>query len=167
MTQLYKLAEGFNVAVAELNEMLESGEIDKSTIEDTLEGLEGELKDKAINIGLYIKNLRSDLSQYEEAKSEFDEKARAVKSKIEFYDRYLETNMRQSGIDSLKNEYVDIGFKSLPAIVDVTGDVPKEYSTVVPESMRPDKRLIAKKLKDGEVFDFASLVTGRTKMVIK
>lgn len=167
MTQLYKLSYEYMLAVRSIEGMFEVGDIDQTTLTDTLEGLEGELKDKAINVALHIKNLRSDLEQLETAKKSFDARIKATQSSLEFYEGYLDNNLRKSGINEIKSDYVIIKYKSLPPIVEITGDVPEQYQRVIPETREPDKRGIMEALKAGEHLEFAELITGRTKLEIK
>lgn len=165
--QLYKLAENYMEAVRSLEQMLEAGDIDKNALVDTLEGLGGEIKDKAVNVALHIKNLRSDLEQLENAKASFDSRIKSTKASLEFYEGYLDNNLVKAGINEIKSDFVVIKYRSLPAIVDITGEVPAEFQRVIPESREPDKKAILTALKSGQTFEFANLVEGRTKLEIK
>lgn len=165
--QLYKLADNYTEATAQIQAMFEAGEIDQQTAIDTMEGLAGEVKDKAINVALHIKNLRSDLDQLEQAKKSFDSRIKAVESSLAFYEQYLDTNMQKSGLVELKTPEVLVKYKKLPAIVDVTGDVPEAFQRVIPEKREPDKRAIMEALKAGQELEFAALIDGRTKLEIK
>jgi hypothetical protein len=165
--QLYKLAEQYQQAVSGIQAMFDAGDIDLSALTDTLEGMDGEVKDKAINVALHIKNLRSDIDQLKSAKDSFDQRIKQAQSSLDFYEQYLDSNLTRSGITEIKSELVQIKYKSLPAIVEVTGDVPQEYQRVIPEKREPDKIAIAAALKSGQDLGFASLITGRTKLEIK
>jgi len=167
MTQLYKLTDNYQQTTAAIQALFEAGEIDLTSVTDTLEGLQGELNDKAINVALHIKNLRSDLEQLENAKKSFDARIKAAKQSLDFYENYLDLNLQKAGITELKSDFVVIKYKKLPAVVEITGDVPAEYSRVIPESSEPDKVAIATALKAGSEFEFAKLITGRTKLDIK
>jgi hypothetical protein len=167
--QLYKLSDNYQRAVIDIEAMFEAGDIDQTTLADTLEGLEGDVKDKAINVALHIKNLRSDLAQLEEAKKSFDARIKQAKSSLEFYEGYLDTNLVKSGITEIKTDTVLIKYKKLPDIVEVAPDavIPDGFARIIPESREPDKRAILDALKIGATLDFASLITGRTKLEIK
>lgn len=167
MTQLYRLAENYQQAAADIQSMFDAGEIDLAAVTDTLEGLEGEVKDKAVNVALHIKNLRSDLEQLENAKASFAARIKAAKSSLDFYENYLDLNLQKSGISEIKTDFVTIKYKKLPAIVDVTGDVPEQFQRVIPEKREPDKKAIEEALKAGNVLPFATLIEGRTKLEIK
>lgn len=164
--QLYKLSENYQRAVFELSAMLDSGEIDEQTMLDTLEGVQGEVTEKCINTGLHIKNLRSDLSQLEAVKKEFEAKIKATKSAIDFYENYLDKHMQKAHLPEASNEYVTIKYKKLPDIVECE-EAPAEFSIIVPETRKPDKNKIKDALKSGQNLEFAKLVTGRTKLDIK
>lgn len=167
--QLYKLSDNYQRAVIDIEAMFEAGDIDQTTLADTLEGLEGEVKDKAINVALHIKNLRSDLAQLEDAKKSFDARIKQTKSSLEFYEGYLDTNLVKSGISEIKTDKVVIKYKKLPDVVEVAPDavIPDDFARIIPESREPDKRAIMEVLKTGAELGFASLITGRTKLEIK
>jgi hypothetical protein len=165
--QLYKLADNYAKAIRAIESMVEAGELNTETAADTLEGLQGELKDKAINVALHIKNLRSDLAQLEDAKKSFDARIKAAEASLAFYEQYLDANMQKSGLVELKTPEVLVKYKKLPAIVDITGEVPEPFQRVIPEKREPDKRAIGDALKAGQVLDFAALIEGRTKLEVK
>ena len=165
--QLYKLADEYAAAVRNLESLLDAGEIDHGTLSDTMESMVGDVKDKAINVALHIKNLRSDLAQLEDAKASFSARIKAAESAVEFFEQYLDANMKKSGIAELKTAEVLVKYKKLPAIVFITGEVPEGYQRVIPEKREPDKRAIGDALKAGQVLDFAALIEGRTKLEVK
>lgn len=165
--QLYKLSDIYQQAVNDLESLFESGDIDQDALTTTLEGLQGELKDKAVNVALHIKNIRSDLDQLENAKASFDVRIKSAKASLDFYESYLDLNLKKAGIQELKSDFCTVTYKKLPAIVDVTGDVPEQYQRVIPEKREPDKRAIADALKSGAELNFAHLISGRTKLEIK
>jgi hypothetical protein len=165
--QLYKLADEYAAAVRNLESLFDAGEIDHGTLSDTMESMVGDVKDKAVNVALHIKNLRSDLAQLEEAKATFNARIKAAESAVEFFEQYLDANMKKSGIAELKTAEVLVKYKKLPAIVDITGEVPEGFQRVIPEKREPDKRAIGDALKAGQVLDFAALIEGRTKLEVK
>jgi hypothetical protein len=167
MTQLYKIADEHRDAIEALGAMLEAGEIDRDSHDDTLSAFQADTEEKAANVALFIKNMRSDHEQLKAATAELAEKAKALQSRIEWYENYLETNLRKSGIESIKSTYAEVKFKNLPPIVEITGAIPAEFERVIPEKREPDKRKIAEALKAGNAVDGAELITGRTKLEIK
>jgi hypothetical protein len=168
MTQLYRLTNEYQNTISAIELMLDSGEIDSASAADTLEGLQGEMQDKAINVALHIKNLRSDVDQLKAEKSALDARIKSAESGLDFYEGYLDNNLRKAGIDEIKTAQVVIKYKKLPAIVDVFGDVPAEYQRVIPEKREPDKVAIKEAIKNGaDTHTFAQIIDGRTKLDIK
>ena len=168
MTTLYQLTDEFQVALRDIEGMQLSGEIDSDTAADTLEGLEGELVDKVRNVGLHIKNLRSDLDQLKQAKDQFDARIKSAKDKIEWYEKYLYTNIVKTKCPAISDGQVSIRLKPMPDLVNITAtEVPLKYSTLKPSSSTPDRKLILKELKAGAKFVFADLITDRTALELK
>jgi len=98
-------------------------------------------------------------------KEEWDVKIKRVKKNIEFFENYLEINMTKSGIRELGNDYVQLSYRKLTDIVECVA-APDDWS-VITKSSKPDKKMIKVALKKGVTLDFATLVTGREKLVIK
>jgi uncharacterized protein Yka (UPF0111/DUF47 family) len=165
--QLYKLTDEYAAAVRNLESMFDAGDIDQSALSDTMEAMVGDVRDKAVNVALHIKNLRSDLEQLKTVKAEFDAKAKAVEKQIEFYEGYLDTNLQKAGLTEVKSDYCQIKYKALPPIVEITGEVPVEYCRIVPEKREPDKVAIKDAIKSGADLGFALLITGRTRLEVK
>ena len=166
--QLYKLTDEYAAAVRNLEALFDAGDIDQSALSDTMEAMVGDVRDKAVNVALHIKNLRSDLEQLKAVKAEFDAKAKAVEKQIDFCEFYLDTNLQKAGITGpIREAYCYIGYKALPPIVEITGEVPVEYCRIVPEKREPDKVAIKDAIKSGADLGFASLITGRTRLEVK
>jgi uncharacterized protein Yka (UPF0111/DUF47 family) len=165
--QLYKLTDEYAAAVRNLEAMFEAGDIDQSALNDTMEAMVGDVRDKAVNVALHIKNLRSDLEQLKAVKAEFDAKAKTVEKQIEFYEGYLDTNLQKAGLTEVKSDYCQIKYKALPPIVEITGEVPDQYVRIIPEKREPDKVAIKDAIKSGADLGFASLITGRTKLEVR
>jgi len=165
--QLYKLSNNYQQAILGMESMLEAGELNQNDIQDTLEGLQGELQDKAINVALHIKNLRSDLAQLQDAKASFDARIKSAQSQIEFYELYLDANLRKANITEIKSDYCVIKYKGMPPAVEITGEVPDSFMRIIPESKAPDKKAIGDAIKAGQELDFAELLVGRVRLDIK
>jgi hypothetical protein len=165
--QLYKLTDHYAAAVRNLESMFEAGDIDQSALTDTMEAMVGDVREKAVNVGLHIKNLRSDVEQLEGVKAEFDARIKAAKKQLEFYEGYLDANMQKAGLTEVKSDYCQIKYKALPPIVEITGEVPDQYMRVIPEKREPDKVAIKDAIKSGFALPFAAMITGRIKLEVK
>lgn len=167
MSTLYAITINFQQALVDLQEMLDAGQIDQQTFNDTAEGITGEIREKCINVGHYIKNLQADVDRYKAAEQSFKERRQRAEKAIEWFTSYLETNMQKAELTEIKGEFIDIKFKKLPDIVAITGDVAPEFQRVIPEQREPDKVAIKAALKAGQVLDFATMETGRRKLVVE
>lgn len=168
MQALYEIANEAQLALMSLQDLLEAGEIDQQTFNDTAEGIEGEVKQKCINVALYIKNLEADAARYGEAKEQFAAKQKRAENAIEFFMNYLATNMQKSKLTDIKDQFVDIRHKKMPAVVEITNEshVPRDFLRCS-LSWAPDKVAIKQALADGQKLGFAKMVTGRTKLVVE
>ncbi len=169
MTSLYKLSEDFIAAMNNMDAMLANTEIDAETYADTLESLTGELEDKVLNVGMHIKNVRSDIEQLKQAKAEMDARIMQKEKGLDFYTGYLDQHMKLHNMQKAENEYCVIKYRNLPATVELNGQpIPGEYLAIPePPAPRPMKREILAALKNGETITGAELITGKTKLEIK
>lgn len=164
---LYRLSEEYQTAMAGIEAMLEFGDIDMTAAADTLEGLRGEVEEKAEAVALYIKGRQAMAAALREEKKALDARIKACESAAEWLQDYLADNLRKAGIQVVETSKVEIKFRKLPDIVDVTGDVTPEFQRVIPEKREPDKVAIKAALTSGLTLPFAELVTGRTGLQIK
>ena len=172
METLYKITEDFRTATANLQAMLDSGEIDADSVADTLEGMLGDVEDKIINVGLHLKNQKSNLEQLLEAQKSFQPRIKKVQDEIAFYEGYLFQHMTTANINEAGNELITVKLGKLPDIVNILDEtkIPSKYMTIkppVPASKAPNKKMILADLKLKVKMKFAELITDRKKLVIK
>lgn len=167
MSTLYEIQSEYQEALVGLQELLDAGEIDQQTFDDTAEGIQGSVKEKAINVALYIKNLESDVERFKAAEKSFKERRDRAEKAIEHFMSYLETNLQKAGITEIKSQFADIKFKKLPDVVELLSPPSPEYERVIPERREPDKIAIKAALKAGTVLPFAVMQTGRKKLVVE
>lgn len=138
-------------------EALESSEdLPPEVIRDTLEGLEGQLQDKATNVGLFIRNLESTADAIDEAAETMRERGARLRKRAQSLSDYLQFNMLAAGISKVESPYFTLKIKTNPptVVVDSESLVPAEYMTqpepLPPPPPRPDKKAIAAAFKAGE-----------------
>lgn len=168
--QLYKLSEEAQAAMANMKAMLENEEIDSDTYNDTMEALTGALEDKVVNVGLHIKNLRSDAEALKTAQAEMGKRLKSVQSNIDFYEQYLFKHMQANSIEKAGNEYIELKVKNMPDMVNITdlASIPEfALLPVKPVLQAPNKKFILSSLKAGDVVDGAELITNRKSLSIK
>lgn len=151
MTALYQLVEQYR----SLEALDASEDLPLEVIQDTLEGLTGELTVKATNVARYILNIEAMAEAVERASTQMKGRANRMRNRADSIRDYLRRNMQGAGITKIEAvEFVLSLKKNPPAVViDDEAAIPADYK-VTPEPLpppppRPDKKLIAKAIKDG------------------
>lgn len=160
MSKLYEIAN-------EYAELANSG-MDTDMIADTLDGIQDEFESKAENILAIIKNEQAlEVALKAESKS-LSERAKSCASRISNLKAYLASSM-----DTMEIKKINAGIHSISIRQGVKSvnilDVEKlpvdfvDYETII----KPNKNLIAEKIKLGEAVEGAELVTGKSTVIIK
>lgn len=160
MVKLYEIANEY----AELA----NSEMDQDMIADTLDGMAGEFSGKAEQILAIIKNEQHlEVALKAEAKS-LSDRAKASANRVKNLKAYL-----ASAMETMETKSINAGVHALTVrkgsqSVEIQ-DVDKlpsefvEYETTV----KADKNLIKEKLKLGQTVEGATLVTGKSTLLIK
>jgi hypothetical protein len=165
MSALYQLAAEYKEAAERLSE---SG-LDEQTIVDTLEGLSGDIEQKAVNIAKLIRNIESDTVAVRSAIDDMVTRAKAADAKAIWLREYIHNSMLQAGIKKISCPFFVISIKATPAAVVIDDEKLIRGDLMVwptPPPPRPDKRAIAEAIKAGETVAGAHLESG-TRMEIK
>ncbi|BAX67865.1 hypothetical protein LASAK_00457 [Latilactobacillus sakei] len=75
MASIYKLTGDF----AQLQQLVESGEIDETQAADTFDAIKADLETKAVNSGYVVKNLEADVEARAEAIKQLSERNKKLK----------------------------------------------------------------------------------------
>ncbi len=78
-------------------------DLDADTWTDTLESIEGEIKDKAVNIGYVVKNLEADEVALANEIKRLQEKKKAVAKKKQGLKDYLQNSMYAIGLRKIQS----------------------------------------------------------------
>lgn len=114
MSTLYELADEYN----QILELMEDDTIDEQTIQDTLEGIEGELEDKADSIAKLIKQAKADAKMIDDEVKRLQSRKKTILSNAERLKNYLESAMVSTGKKKFKTAL--FGFtvgKNAPSVV--------------------------------------------------
>jgi len=149
---LYTLGQEYREAFFTLAEM----DIDEQTIADTLEGLEGELKDKVLAVAKYQQGLVAESKAIKDAVKGMLVRAKALDNKADSFKRYISEAMTATGELKANDEYISLSFRK-SVVVEVDADVIDNRWMVEKVSISPDKLAIKKALQDGEEVDGAVL----------
>lgn len=122
---LYELSEQWQ----QLNALAESEDLPPDVIRDTLEGLQGEWKDKAINVAKFILNLESSAAAKKLAMQKMAASADRLAKRAESLRQYLLLNFQGLNQTKVESEWFDIIVKNNPPAVGVddVNKVPDEF----------------------------------------
>ena len=164
---LYQMTHEYQEA---LNALLDS-DLPEEAINDTLEGLKGELLVKAQNVGAFILNLDLQAGMVETVIERMQAKLKQLTDKRNKVAAYLENNLTAAGITEVTaiDQSFSIKFKNNPPSVQI-GDnavIPEKYMRrPPPPKPAPDKTALKKAIEAGEVIEGVYLDRKRV-MVIK
>lgn len=145
---LYELTEQFQA----LNALLDSDDMPPETVLDTLEGVEGEFKLKAVAVAHVIMNMETMAANIEEALKKRKERAERLKARAISLRNYLQFNMQATSITRVEHEDFTISVKKNPPSVYVVDEalIPAEFRIQPPAPPeRIDRSAIARAIKAG------------------
>lgn len=160
MSKLYEIANEYAELV--------NSDMDAEMIADTLDGIKGEFEDKAENLLAIIKN---ELALSEMLKAEaknLTERARACANRAEGIKSYMAESLQTMELKKLNAGVHTISLrKGVQSVqIDDLEKLPPEFVEYVTD-IKPDKNLIKERLKLGDSIDGATLVTGKSSLIIK
>lgn len=155
MSTLYELTNDW----LQLMDMLEDGEVDEDVINDTLEGLDYEIEQKADGYARVIRNLESDVAGL---KTEIDRMAKmktVIENNIARLKKNLQKAMELTGKTKFKTDLFSFNIQNNPSSVVIDAesvdDIPIEYLVTQPPKI--DKKKISETIKAGVDLHFAHL----------
>lgn len=156
-TPLYQLVQ----YQSQLEALADSGEVPPEQIADTLNALEGDIKEKAVSVAAFTRNLDASADAIREAAKAMLNRADRIEKRAESIRNYLLFNMQASGISKIECEWFVLTVRKNPpsVVVDDESALPHEFIVQPPPpAARPDKAAIARALKDGREVPGARLL---------
>lgn len=102
----------------QLMQMMEDPELDPQTLADTMEGIEGELEDKADNYARVMKNMEADLNGIKAEIDRLSTRKKTIENNIKRMKEALQFSMETTGKTKFKTELFSFGIrKNAPAVV--------------------------------------------------
>lgn len=149
---LYSLTDEAKAALDNMSALVESGDLPQEALTDTMEGLLGEVNDKANAVACYARNIDGNISALEAHKKEIDKRIKGLKAKQDWFKGYLLTNMQKLDITKIECPLFTITRKKNPhkVVIDNEDKIPAEFKTTQ-EVVSIDKKGIKQALKDGPV----------------
>ena len=166
--KLYEISDQY----AALMDMAD--DIPADALADTLESIQADFDEKAINVALVIQNLKSDENQLKEEIDRLTAKKRSIKARQDRLREYLLTNMQAIKKMDIKSPIIGITLKRTPAKIDKSDGWEGRFVEWAQENDRddllffydpePDTKAIMRALDNGEDIP-AKLVSGETVMI--
>lgn len=152
MATLYELTEEYR----QLLEMMEDDTVDPEVLQDTLEGVDGEIEAKADNCAKLIRELNGVTSVINEEIERLKARKDVISNNADRVKKYLEKAMIDTGKRKFKTALFGFNIQKNPAsvVVDQEDKIPEEYW--IKQEPKLDKASLKKWLKDNPA-DFAYL----------
>lgn len=159
MTTLYNLTKELN----ELHTMVLDGEATEDHLSDTMEMIEGEFQEKALNVAKFMRSLSPSVDAIDAEIKRLQDRKNAITNKSDWVKNYLLSNMEASGIKKIECDLFTIT-RVKPrdvVVVDDLDKLPDDYVSVK-TSLAADKKALLKALKDGEEIEGAHIGQGES-----
>lgn len=155
MATLYELTEDYSNLLA----MAEDPEIDKQAFADTLEGIGGEIEEKADNYAKVILEMEKDSEGFDSEIKRLQSKKASIAASIKQMRHQLELAMTATGKTKFKTMLFSFNIQKNAPSVEITEEnlerIPIEY--LIPQDPKPDKKKMLEDLKNGKELYFAKL----------
>lgn len=162
--KLYELAGQF----IGLSRLMEDGEMDEQALQDTLDGLTGELEQKAEGLLGYVANIGSDVDSIDTEIKRLQARKKVMTNRQESLRNYLKINMVSAGIQKISCPLFTITLRKPIDVVQldpgITSGLPDEYKTI---KITANRVAIKSALKAGKQIDGCRLVPGQPGLLIK
>lgn len=157
MAKLYELANQYEQVLSMVND-----EVDMDALKDTLEGLEGEITDKAESIAKLMKSIEADETAIKAEEERLYNRRKALENRRTSIKEYLEQQLTYAKIDKIKGAVFTISMQDNPPSVHIQDDaiVPEKY--YVPQPAKLDKRTLLEDLKAGAEYEGIALEQTRS-----
>jgi hypothetical protein len=108
-------------------------DIDEHTAVDTIDGLEGELDDKIINVAKYIRNLEATAENIKFAENSMRARRHRMESMAKWLKGYILDAMSSTGKKKVSSEWFDVSRRKNPPAVSILDEdaVPDEHKSMV------------------------------------
>lgn len=147
LAPLYQLATEYRDASDRLHDL----DLPEEVIADTLEGMAGELQEKAKNVAFVIRNMEAMAEQIKAAETEMARRRKALEGRAARVREYLHSNMERCGISKIETPWFVLSIRNNPESVQIIDEaaIPPDYLREIPARHEPDKALIKQAIKDG------------------
>ena len=155
---LYEINQALAERLTQLGELLESGETPSQSMIDELLDLKGDLTDKLINYGKFIKNTKSDIDSLDSEIKRLTAKKRALQNRTDILKENMCVAMLANDIDKIDDPIMPIRLQNSPQSLQLTispDKLPSEFQAI---EISAKTQQIKNALKDGVKIHGAQLV---------
>ena len=162
---LYELSQNYIKALDFLTDP--EADLPIEAINDTLEGLSGELEDKAVNVAKFLRNMEATAEAIKAAEEAMAKRRKALESRAKWLKDYLKGSMEYTGISKIECPFFKLTIQKNPEAVNILdeGAIPAQFKEQV-ITWKLHKTAIKDAIKKGEEIPGAELTAG-TRLVIK
>ena len=142
-------------------------ELPAEAITDTLEGLGGEMEEKAINVAKFMRNIEATANAIKEAETAMAKRRKALENRASWMKDYLKGSMEHTGITKIECPYFKLSIQKNPAAVNIINEdtIPDKFKEQV-ITWKVDKTAIKKAIQSGKTIPGAKLLNG-TRLAIR
>lgn len=146
--KLHELTDQYQQLLAMVDD-----ECDMQAIQDTLEGIEGMIADKAESIAKLMKSIEADEQAIKAEEERLYARRKALENRRTSIKDYLENQLISAGIDKVKGTMFTVSIQNNPPSVQIAegAKVPDKY--LIPQEAKVDKRTLLEDLKAGAVYE--------------
>lgn len=162
---LYQLSTTYLQALDFLTDP--DADVPMQTITDTMEALNGELEDKAVNVAKFIRNMEATAEAIKTAESEMAKRRKALENRVSWLKGYIKQNMESTGVSKIECAYFKLSIAKNPAALDLFDEtaIPEEFKRTETVTVI-DKAAIKTAISSGLEVTGARITNG-TRLVIK
>ena len=150
---LYELTSEY----MELLAMLEDPDTDEAVILDTLEGVGGELEEKADNYARVMRQMDADAAAIKAEEERLPNRRKSLENRSAWLKSRLQNVMELTGKTKLKTELFSFSVQKNPprCVIDNKEEVPDEF--LISQEPKIDIAGILKSMKDGVTYEWAHM----------
>ncbi|MEJ2406557.1 MAG: siphovirus Gp157 family protein [Candidatus Thiodiazotropha sp.] len=134
---------------------------------NTLEGIEGQLQEKAVNVAKFMQNLDATAKSIREAEQQMAHRRKAIENRSRWIKDYLKNNMEAAGILKIESPWFRLAIQKNPEAVEIVNEaaVPDDFKSEV-VTVKIDKAAIKQAIRGGGEVPGVTLFQG-TRLAIR
>ncbi len=152
LMKLFELTDQYQKVLSMIDD-----ECDLEAIQDTLEGIEGMIADKAESMAKLIKSIEADEQAIKAEEERLYNRRKALENRRLSIKGYLESQLVGANIDKVKGTVFTVSIQNNPPSVNIQDDatVPDKY--YIPQPPKLDKKALLEDVKAGAIIEGISL----------